>query len=73
MRLISYTQSLISEEHAGIREKIVDMINSCTDMVDEKISAIASRPASLSSYGKISDFLVGICVYFCSYLLFLTG
>ena len=47
MRLISYTQSLISEEHAGIREKIVDMINSCTDMVDEKISAIASRPASL--------------------------
>ena len=64
MRLISYTQSLISEEHAGIREKIVDMINSCTDMVDEKISAIASRPASLSSYGKISDFLVGIASTF---------
>lgn len=59
-RLIAYAQNLISEEHAGIREKVVTLIGSLTDLMDQKIASFGAASGSLSSYGKISDLLVGI-------------
>ena len=59
-RLISYVQTLISEEHAGMREKVIDLIGSFTDFVDQKIASLGTDSGAISSYGKISDLLVGI-------------
>ena len=59
-RLLAYAESLISEEHAGLRGKATELINSFADRIDEKIASLGDASGSISSYGKLSDLLVGI-------------
>ena len=63
-RLISYIQGLISEEHAGIREKLISLITSFSDLLNKKMASFGNASVSLSSYGKVSDILVGIVTSF---------
>ena len=59
-RLLAYAGNLISEEHAGLRGKATELINSFADRIDEKIASLGNASGSISSYGKLSDFFVGI-------------
>lgn len=59
-RLFSYIQNIVSEDHPGLREKLSDILNSFSELLDRKMETLSNASVSMSSYGKISNLFLGI-------------
>ena len=59
-RLVSFAENLISENHPGLRQKLIEIVSSLSDTLDSKIASFATSSNSISSYSKISDLLIGV-------------
>lgn len=59
-RLISCVNGIVPEKYVSVREKVSELAGSLYGFIERKLSQTASSASSVSSYGKISDFAVGI-------------
>lgn len=59
-RLVSCANGIVPEKYMSIRYKIAEIAGSLYGFLERKLSQTASSASFVSSYGKISEFAVGI-------------
>lgn len=59
-KITSYVENSISDEHVGVKNKILEITSSAVQSVSLKIDGISNSAMSFSLYEKISGALVGI-------------
>ncbi len=59
-KITAYVENNISDEHAGVKNKILEMTSAAAESISLKVDGISSGATSFSLYEKVSGALVGI-------------